>query len=383
MELSQQVPRKSFICSFSDCHASYNKAWKLDAHICKHTGLKPFVCEHDGCDKSFCDKYHLARHQLSHSGERPFRCTVDGCTEAFTTNYNLKKHVNRKHNHDEEKLYEYVCSFEGCGKVFRKNNQLKSHECQQHTKLPPFHCTFEGCEKQFTFPNKLRLHEKVHRGYPCEKDGCSFIGKTWTEYTNHRRDVHRALFQCNECNKVFRDTWFLKQHQRVHAEERQVFICPREGCQRSFTTPFNLQSHIGSFHEELRPYTCPHEGCGKTFAMKQSLQRHSVVHDPERKKQKKPRPKRSLVSRLSGYKPKNNSRPKPHAALQSESIARGGHRMHMAALPYWMTLGLERIPVSTSVALSAPGLCPAVKITKVWNAFGSLRVKKDTCQITL
>uniref|UniRef100_A0A4W5P6E6 Transcription factor IIIA n=1 Tax=Hucho hucho TaxID=62062 RepID=A0A4W5P6E6_9TELE len=323
MELSQQVPRKSFICSFPDCHASYNKSWKLDAHICKHTGLKPFVCEHDGCDKSFCDKYHLARHQFSHSGKRPFRCTVDGCTEAFTTNYNLKKHVNRKHNHDEEKLYEYVCSFEGCGKAFRKNNQLKSHECQQHTKLPPFQCTFEGCEKRFTFPNKLRLHEKVHRGYPCVEACCSFIGKTWTEYTKHRRDLHRALFQCNECNKVFRDTWFLKQHQRVHAEERQVFICPREGCQRSFTTPFNLQSHIGSFHEELRPYTCPHEGCGKTFAMKQSLQRHGVVHDPERKKQKKPRSKRSLVSRLSGYKSKNNSCPKPHVALQSESIVRG------------------------------------------------------------
>lgn len=34
-------PRKlptRFICSFPDCNASYNKAWKLDAHLCKHTG---------------------------------------------------------------------------------------------------------------------------------------------------------------------------------------------------------------------------------------------------------------------------------------------------------------------------------------------------------
>uniref|UniRef100_A0A9L0INB7 General transcription factor IIIA n=1 Tax=Equus asinus TaxID=9793 RepID=A0A9L0INB7_EQUAS len=30
-------PRR-FICSFPDCSASYNKAWKLDAHLCKHTG---------------------------------------------------------------------------------------------------------------------------------------------------------------------------------------------------------------------------------------------------------------------------------------------------------------------------------------------------------
>lgn len=27
-----------FICSFPECSASYNKAWKLDAHLCKHTG---------------------------------------------------------------------------------------------------------------------------------------------------------------------------------------------------------------------------------------------------------------------------------------------------------------------------------------------------------
>lgn len=31
------LPRR-FICSFPDCSASYNKAWKLDAHLCKHTG---------------------------------------------------------------------------------------------------------------------------------------------------------------------------------------------------------------------------------------------------------------------------------------------------------------------------------------------------------
>ncbi len=28
----------TFICSFPDCQVSYNKAWKLEAHLCKHTG---------------------------------------------------------------------------------------------------------------------------------------------------------------------------------------------------------------------------------------------------------------------------------------------------------------------------------------------------------
>lgn len=30
---------KSYICSFFDCKAKFSKSWKLEAHLCKHTGL--------------------------------------------------------------------------------------------------------------------------------------------------------------------------------------------------------------------------------------------------------------------------------------------------------------------------------------------------------
>ncbi|XP_005751874.1 transcription factor IIIA-like [Pundamilia nyererei] len=289
---------KRYICSFSGCSAAYNKQWKLDAHLCKHTGVKPYSCERDGCSKAFCSKYHLARHELSHSGEKPFRCTVDGCAEAFTTNANRARHIGRIHCLEPRK---YVCMFEGCGLEFKKNKQLKSHMCEQHTQLPPYQCTYEGCQMRFSFPSKLKRHEKVHRGYPCKEESCVFTGKTWTEYLKHRKEQHRVTLKCEQCSRVFRDTWFLQQHQHIHSEMRVVLKCPRDTCDRSFTTAFNLQSHISSFHEEHRPFVCTHAGCGKTFAMNQSLQRHSVVHDPQRKKLKKPRAKRSLASRLSGY----------------------------------------------------------------------------------
>lgn len=112
----------------------------------------------------------------------------------------------------------------------------------------------------------------------------------------------RRILKCDQCSKVFRDSWFLQQHQRVHADTRVVLLCPHAGCGRSFTKVFNLESHIGSFHEELRPHACAHVGCGRRFTMKQSLHRHSVVHDPQRKKLKKTRASRSLASRLSGYR---------------------------------------------------------------------------------
>ena len=31
--------QKNYVCTFFDCKAKFSKAWKLEAHLCKHTGL--------------------------------------------------------------------------------------------------------------------------------------------------------------------------------------------------------------------------------------------------------------------------------------------------------------------------------------------------------
>ncbi|XP_068615917.1 transcription factor IIIA-like [Brachionichthys hirsutus] len=289
---------KRYVCSFPSCPAAYNKQWKLDAHLCKHTGVKPFACDRRACGKSFTSSYHLARHDLTHRGEKPFQCAEDGCEETFTTNANRTRHVRNVHAQQHKR---YLCKFEGCGLEFRKNKQLKSHVCEQHSQLPPYLCAYEGCQMRFAFPSRLNRHQKVHRGYPCTEEGCGFTGKTWTEYLKHRKERHARLLKCDRCEKVFRDAWFLQQHQRVHSEVRLVLHCPRDGCSRSFTTAFNLESHVSSFHEGLRPFACTRAGCGKSFSMKKSLQRHGVVHDPGRKRLAKSQPKRSIASKLSGY----------------------------------------------------------------------------------
>ncbi|CAD7671312.1 unnamed protein product [Nyctereutes procyonoides] len=292
---------RRFICSFPDCSANYNKAWKLDAHLCKHTGERPFVCDHEGCGKSFVRDYHLSRHILIHTGEKPFVCTASGCDQKFNTKSNLNKHFERKHENQQK---QYVCTFEGCKEAFKKHQQLRIHQCQ-HTSEPLFKCAHEGCGKHFTSPSRLKRHGKVHEGYMCQKDKCSFVAKTWTELLKHVRETHKEDIKCEVCQKTFKRKDYLKQHMKTHAPERDVCRCPREGCSRTYTTVFNLQSHILSFHEERRPFTCEQEGCGKTFAMKQSLTRHAVVHDPDKKKLKvkRSREKRSLASRLSGYIP--------------------------------------------------------------------------------
>ncbi|XP_007650484.1 transcription factor IIIA isoform X1 [Cricetulus griseus] len=291
-----------FICSFPDCGASYNKAWKLDAHLCKHTGERPFVCDYEGCGKAFIRDYHLSRHVLIHTGEKAFVCENNGCNQKFNTKSNLKKHIERKHENPQK---QYTCGFEGCTQAFKKHQQLKTHQCQ-HTGEPLFRCPQEGCGKHFASPSRLKRHMKVHEGYLCQK-GCSFVAKTWTELLKHMREAHKEEVSCAVCQKTFKRKDYLKQHMKTHDSERMVYFCPRQGCWRTYTTAFNLQSHILSFHEEQRPFVCEHDGCGKTFAMKQSLMRHSVVHDPDRKrvklKVKRPQERRSLASRLSGYFP--------------------------------------------------------------------------------
>ncbi|KAM5332422.1 transcription factor IIIA [Glossophaga mutica] len=304
--LLPERPRR-FICSFPNCSANYNKAWKLDAHLCKHTGERPFVCDHEGCGKAFVRDYHLSRHALVHTGEKPFACTASGCDQKFNTKSNLKKHFERKHENQQK---QYVCTFEGCKKTFKKHQQLKIHQCQ-HTDEPLFRCTHEGCGKHFASPSRLKRHGKVHEGYKCQK-GCCFVAKTWTELLKHVRTTHKEEVVCEVCQKTFKRKDYLKQHMKTHAAERNVCRCPREGCGRTYTTVFNLQSHILSFHEERRPFVCEHAGCGKTFAMKQSLTRHAVVHDPDKRKTKlkvkHTRERRSLASRLSGYIPPKGKR---------------------------------------------------------------------------
>ncbi|XP_029004134.1 general transcription factor IIIA, b [Betta splendens] len=283
--------QKSYVCSFFDCKAIFSKSWKLEAHLCKHTGLKPFSCEN--CDKSFCTRYQLTRHELSHSGEKPHKCLVDGCSEAFITNASMRNHMARVHHH-QEKLYQ--CDHQGCGKPFRKRNQLKAHQHDKH-QLPSFQCSVGNCLKAFPSRRKLKHHEKVHKGYTCGANACPFLGKTWTEYLKHRKE-HKEKLPCEQCRKRFSNSWFLHLHKlHVHSGERRMFSCPKDGCEKKFTRRFNLDSHVLGDHEGKKPFRCAHAGCGRSFAMKESLWRHGVVHDPARKKLTKLHPKKQQPQR--------------------------------------------------------------------------------------
>ncbi|KAF7213886.1 general transcription factor IIIA, b [Nothobranchius furzeri] len=275
--------QNTHVCTFSDCKAAFRKPWKLEAHLCKHTGLRPFSCEN--CDKSFCTHYQLTRHERKHSGEKPHKCPNDGCSETFVTSASMKNHMARVHLHQEKR---YPCNHQGCEKDFKQKNQLKAHKCE-HGDPFPFHCSFSGCVKDFPCQAQLKHHEKVHKGYPCDSEPCPFLANTWSEYQKHRKE-HEVKLPCGQCEKLFNCTWFLHLHHlRVHSGEKRYFLCTREGCGKKFRRRLSLESHELGDHEGKKPFGCAYPGCGKTFAMKEILWRHGKVHDPAKKKKRGPK----------------------------------------------------------------------------------------------
>nr|XP_020455669.1 transcription factor IIIA [Monopterus albus] len=193
----------------------------------------------------------------------------------------MKNHTARVHHHQ--------CDHPDCGKCFNKKYQLKAHKLE-HQELLPFRCSISGCNKEFPSRGKLKHHEKVHEGYSCQVQECPFHAVTWTEYLKHVKS-HKGKLACTKCTRQFSNDWFLHQHmQFVHSGEKRLLSCPREGCDKKFTRRFHLESHIQKDHEGKTPFVCSYTGCGKSFAMMESLWRHRVVHDPEKKKMKKPHP---------------------------------------------------------------------------------------------
>ncbi|XP_017261948.1 general transcription factor IIIA, b isoform X2 [Kryptolebias marmoratus] len=249
--------KHGYVCTVLDCKAAFSKSWKLEAHLCKHTGLRPFSCRN--CDKSFCTRYQLTRHELSHSGEKPHTCPAEGCSEAFVTSASMKNHMARVHLHQERR---YQCDHQGCKKDFNKRNQLKAHKFEHGEPLP-----FHGCTKEFSTYGKLKHHKRVHEGYPCGAEPCPFWAKTWSEYLKHR-EHHKA--------KV-----------GVHTKEKMDYLCSREGCDKKFSRLFRLKNHVLGDHEGKKPFSCP--DCGKSFAVKETLWRHSKMHNPAMRKKRHPK----------------------------------------------------------------------------------------------
>lgn len=78
--------------------------------------------------------------------------------------------------------------------------------------------------------------------------------------------------QCPQCGKRFRQIPHLRDHERLHSDERP-FVC--SVCGRSFVLAARLAEHART-HSGDKPYSCPL--CDRTFRSLSNLGKHRKTH---------------------------------------------------------------------------------------------------------
>lgn len=281
-----------------DCQAEFSTIKLKRSH--NVTCMKKLICKY--CDLMLDSKGKKRQHEQKHV-DSMYGQLCDVCGEKFKHQGTLDQHFKTQHM-TWEKIYQ--CP--KCPKKFAFKQKLSFHLKSVHTTLRAFLC--EDCGADFKNPASLR-HHRIRKHQPTgNKRECPVCNKLVPFYSlSKHMYTHKAYtIQCPNCDKMFKNSSTLKQHVRIHEDQRQYRCdtcgvgfnrrdglrlhmrvhqksdsralkeCSCQVCSEKFPNHSMLVIHRNRVHKDGRQYTC--HICNRSMLSTRSLEWHmSHIHN--------------------------------------------------------------------------------------------------------
>ena len=236
----------------------------------------PYKC--DSCDKGFIFIEEMLAHQNNEHGAGHEEHKCSHCPLVFRSMKNNLIHqaFHYKDSTGLELLCEF-CDFVGSNELDKANHHWLAHN-EKRTEL--MKC--EHCDKIFNNEMSIKAHY-INEHNEEFKFACSKCPNTATSYHNHKQHhwkhhlKEEKWFQCDKCDKGYKDKRHLKSHYRNVHEKENLNIC--EHCGFSTYSPDQFRYHIKTHHGGDHHKQCPH--CDKRLAGNQKLEIHIDTKHPD------------------------------------------------------------------------------------------------------
>ena len=286
----------SYYCE--DCNTEFVSAKAKRSHNVRC--LSKLICKY--CNTLLDSKGKKRQHEQKHI-DNMYGQLCDVCGEKFKHQGTLDQHFKTQHM-----IWDKIYQCPKCPKKFAFKQKLSFHVKSVHTTMRAYLC--EDCGADFKNPASLR-HHRIRKHHPTSnKRECSVCGKMVPFYSlSKHMYTHKAYtIQCPHCDKMFKNSSTLKQHLRIHEDQRQyrcdtcgVGFNRRDGlrlhmrvhqksdsrslkecscqiCSEKFPNHSMLVIHRNRVHKDGRQYTC--HICNRSMLSTRSLEWHmSHIHN--------------------------------------------------------------------------------------------------------
>jgi len=169
-----------------------------------------------------------------------------------------------------------------CRTKFPKVSEMLQHMRRVHKDAAPLKCDL--CQVERVSRAQMRSHLGVHMQVERMKGvrTCKLCGlrfRTLAILRKHFEEKHGPRNKCDICGRAYKFHCQLKEHMRVHSDERP-FTC--DNCGHRFKARATVKAHMYT-HLSI-PHQCTCEVCGKTFRMRHHLEQHLKICKSERVK---------------------------------------------------------------------------------------------------